>query len=372
MNQNKDILQSKCKELWYKTEKGTLALATGTGKSKIAVDIIHENPSYGTIVLVVPTEKLRDENWHEEFKKWKCDKDYYRIERICYASMAKTIIEEDVDLLILDECHNITENNSVFFNNNKVKRILGLTATPPEDEVKKELFLKFFPVIYTYTLDEGVKDSIVAPYEIIVVETRLDDSEKYVKAGTKEKPFLTTEYKHYNFLSQQILKLQYAHKAEIVKWKILERMRFIYNLKSKTDIARKIINEIIKDDRALIFCGSIAQAEELCKHTFHSKTSDKDLKKFINGKINHLSSIKCLNEGINMPNLNSCLIVQLNSKEKDAIQRIGRLLRLRDGHLAKIYILSVINTVDENWTKKALKQFDSANITYVNYKNLFK
>lgn len=366
----REKIQEKNKQIWYNNGSwGTLALATGTGKSKIAIDIVKENPDWKKILLVVPTEKLRDKNWQDEFKKWNCSKDYKRIERICYASMVKYNTSEKFDLIILDEAHNLTENNSIFFKTNDVERVLGLTATPPEDEVKKQIFKNFCPVISVYSLDEGVNDGIIAPYEIMVIECRLDSEDKYVTAGTKDKPFLTTEQKHYDYLSKQILQLQYAKKPEIAKWKILERMRFIYKLKSKTELAKSIIKNVIHNDKSLIFCGSIAQAEELCDNTFHSKSSDKALNNFIKGKTNHLSSIRCLNEGINIPFLDSALIVQINSKEKDIVQRIGRIVRLREGHKARIYILSVMNTVDETWTKKALLQFNPANITYLNYKN---
>lgn len=347
--------------------KGTLAYCTGAGKSKIGVNIVAANPTWKNIYLVVPTEKLRDENWKDEFHKWKHLKEYNRIKRICYASLNK-VKDEEIDLVIFDEFHNITENNSSFLENNKVHRILGLTATPPDDEVKKQLFKTYAPIVDTYTIDEGVKHGLIAPYEITVIECRLDDTDKYVKAGSKDKPFYTTEQKHYEYLSKQVMMLQYSGKKDVVKWKLLERMRFIYNLKSKQDVAKKVIEKYIKDTRSLIFCGSIKQADELCEHRFHSKTGDKDLNNLVKGKINQLSSVECLNEGINIPNLETCLIVQLNSKQKDAVQRIGRLLRLRDGHLAKIYILVTINTVDENWARKALEGFN--NVKYVNYRNI--
>ena len=59
---------------------------------------------------------------------------------------------------------------------------------------------------------------------------------------------------------------------------ILQRMRFIYNLPSKLEAAKYILKHIIPiEDRTLIFCGSIAHAEELSKNTYHSKTDDIDL-----------------------------------------------------------------------------------------------
>lgn len=370
INQKKAALQHDTKLKWYGANcRGTLALATGAGKSKIAIDVVVENSKWENIYLVVPTEKLRDENWHEEFKKWHHPKDYHRLKRVCYASLTK-IKDEEIDLIICDEFHNVTELNSSFFTNNKVKRVLGLTATPPEDQVKQDLFKKIAPVIYTYKLDEGVRDGIIAPFEITIVECRLDTINKYIQAGTKDKPFMTTEDKHYQYLSKQVLLMQYAGKKEVAKYKIIDRMRFIYNLQSKTEVAKKIIVNQLKDKRSLIFCGSIQQANELCEHRFHSKTSDKDLKRLISGEISQLSSVNCLNEGINIPDLEAAVIVQLNSKEKDTIQRIGRLLRMRDGHLAQVYILTTINTVDETWCKKALQSFNPANIKYVSYKSI--
>ena len=54
-------------------DNGIIAIATGTGKSKIAVDKIAEHQAINfdlRALIVVPTEKLRDENWKDEFYKW--------------------------------------------------------------------------------------------------------------------------------------------------------------------------------------------------------------------------------------------------------------------------------------------------------------
>jgi superfamily II DNA or RNA helicase len=64
-------------------------------------------------------------------------------------------------------------------------------------------------------------------------------------------------------------------------------------------------------------------------------------------------------------NLDSALIVQLSSKQLDLVQRIGRVLRKRKDHKAKIMILCTIDTQDEKWAKKALEPFDKKKIEYV-------
>lgn len=355
---------------------GILCLATGVGKSKIAIDycklLYSDLKNDFKCLLVVPTEKLRDTNWADEFIKWKSKKIYNNcVKRTCYASFNK-IKNEEYDLVILDEAHRITENNFKFFKNNKTKNVLGLTATYPKDDIKKALFEQLkLDIVYTVSLDEAVKEGVVAPYKIKIIELFLDDKDRYIQAGNKDKPFMTTEYGQYQYLSNMIQKILYSGKPP-PQWLFLKRMHLIYNLKSKTEVAKKILDSIPEEDRTLIFCGSISQAEELCKNSFHSQTNDINLNKFCNEEINKLSCVNALNEGINIPNLDSAVIVQLNSNELSTIQRIGRCIRHRPGHEATIYILSVVQTQDEKWVKKALENFNTNNIEYLSYKNYLK
>ena len=48
---------------------------------------------------------------------------------------------------------------------------------------------------------------------------------------------------------------------------------------------------------------------------------------------------------------------------------IGRVVRLREGHQAVIYIITALETQDEKWLEKALESL-SGPIEYINAKNL--
>lgn len=374
MNNREKIQKEALDAVLVNGGSGVLCLATGAGKSKIAIDYVklfYESMKKNfRCLLVVPTEKLRDENWKDEFDKWKA-KVIYRtnVERTCYASLNK-LKHKEYDLVILDEVHRTTENNSKFFKQNTVHNILGLTATYPKDEIKQLLMKDLkLDIVYTLSLDKAIEEGIVAPYKIKVVELFLDDKEKYIKAGSQAKSFMTTEYGQYQYMTNVIQKIMYSGKPA-PKWLFLKRMQMIYNLKSKTELAKKIIATLPEDDRTLIFCGSIDQANQLCEHQFHSKTDDTDFKAFCSEEINKLSCVNALNEGHNIPNVDSAVIVQLNSQELNTVQRIGRCIRYRPGHEAIIYILSVVQTQDEKWVAKALESFDKDNIEYINAKNL--
>lgn len=352
----KSKIQEKALSEWLITRQGLLVLPTGTGKTKIAIDAIKE-VSPKKVLIIVPTQKLRDISWPKEIKKWKLKT---KVEIVCYASIAK-IIDQDFDLVIADEMHRVTENNIVFFYNNRIKMLLGLTATNPKD--KYELLKPICPVIYEMSLDEAINANAVADYRINIIYISLDNKEKYIEAGNKRTKFLTTEEAQYKYMNKIINGIRYSGK-QVPDFLYMKRMRFIYNLKSKSKYAKKFIEDL-DYNRLLIFCGSIDQAEYITKYTYHSRTNDKYLKQFIDQKINTLAAVKALNEGINLPLVDTAFIVQLNSKELDLVQRIGRVLRTDKDTPAQIYILVAINTQDEAWVEKATAYFDQAKITRI-------
>jgi len=357
---------------------GLIAAATGAGKSKIAIDAAQDVVSAkktAKILVCVPTEKLRDENWEDEFRKWGLIRLYNKnVERTCHVSMSK-IVGQEFDLVIFDEAHNITESNSSFFRQNKIEKCIALSATPPSDSTKKFLLGEAnLKTVYTLSLDTAVKLRMVAPYEITVVETRLESTKKTVPGGSKDKPFLNTEKNHYEYLTKTINSLMFnsnrtAQQNAALKFKTINRMHFIYNLESKLEVAKQVIARLPQDERTLIFCANIEQAEKLSPHVFHSKSSDEDLNRFKKGQIHELACVKSLNEGHNIPiKVDNAIIVQLNSNDRNLIQRIGRILRYKKGHVAKVIIILCIDTVDENWYIKATAGLDSSKITRIRFR----
>ena len=110
-NLRREILQKEALQAVINNKgSGILCLATGVGKSKIAIDYCQifysDLKKKFKCLLVVPTEKLRDNNWADEFIKWKSKKIYTDcIERTCYASFNK-IKNQKYDLVILDKLKN--------------------------------------------------------------------------------------------------------------------------------------------------------------------------------------------------------------------------------------------------------------------------
>ena len=373
LNENKDKLQKEALEACETDGNILLTMATGTGKSRIAIEYAKKH-NLQSIALLVPTENLRDNNWQEEFYKWDANDlwDNHTV-RLCYASGSK-MKGNEFDLVIMDEAHNITELSHEFFEDNICKKVIALTATSPVKFNKVDIFRKLnFRRIFSVNLNEAISLGVVSPYKITVVYTQLNDTLRYIDAGSKSKPFKTTEKKMYDWVTRQIDALEEEVDLSFKKRSLIDtyrrkRMHLINSLRSKEHAARVILEKLPEEDKYLIFAGSIQQAESLCEYRYHSKTDSSHLQMFQRGEINRLSCVEALNEGINIPEVDGSVMVQIRSSDIKLVQRIGRNIRFREGHEANIYIIVCKDTQDEVWFNKASENLDADRIEYKSIK----
>lgn len=389
--EKQDLIQTAARKAWNDGGQwGLLAMATGTGKSKCAVDEVRTlfidtavssrtASAIPSIYLVVPTEKLRDNNWEAEFAKWGASDEYADLNRYCYASINK-VRDQIIDLVILDEGHNLTELNSRFFTSNSIKRVMVLTATPPNpnsegaDLKKVELFKQFrLKTDFYYPIEQARKDGLVSDYELCIVYTQLDETDKYIEAGPKAKRFYQTELENYKFLTKMIQKFAIQNNYIMVKVKSLARMRLIASSKEKMATARLLL-EKCKGNRILVFGGSIEQIETLMPgKVYHSKSGKAGhvyLERFMSELEDELGTVAAANEGINFPNLDIGLIAQISSDARALVQRIGRIIRWRPDHKAIIFILIAKGTQDEKWLEAALEGMDRSIIKFIYAKDI--
>jgi len=71
---------------------------------------------------------------------------------------------------------------------------------------------------------------------------------------------------------------------------------------------------------------------------------------------------------ITIPNLKVGIFHHLQSSEERAIQRVLRMMNLEKDEKASIWIVVLKDTVDEEWTRKALSSFE--NIKYLDYREI--
>lgn len=353
-----------------------LFLPTGLGKTKTTLDVIKKIDAK-KVLWLVPSAKLRDEDVPDEFRKWKMVKYLNRTTLLCYASSHK-ITKDKWDLIIYDEAHHITKKvydniQPLMVRKGKMKQLF-LTATNPSDEEKKNMIsnLVYYKSESSVCLKtqmsvaEAKKRGFISNFKLIIEDVSLDPSIITNRYGKK-----MNEVTHYNYITSLFEKKKTEWNRKGMKSVALERSRFLGGLKSKERKVREITSKISKDKRYIVFCGNVDQANALSKHVYHYKSSDKWLKKFIDGDINDLYVVDSIDEGANLPELDGIIVVQTNSKSRKFIQRSGRALRRRKDkkHESFIILLRTPGTVDEKWVQNSVDEMQVKVEKKIDYDN---
>lgn len=380
----KDHVQQKAIQQWtLKKCWGLIDMATGTGKSKVAVDIakrLVELDPDAVIFLAVPTKKLRDNNWKDEFYKWDAGNVWENnLTRVCYASLSK-VKTERISLLILDEGHNLTKRSAKIFTTSKIEKLLVLTASAPEmdgppDERAKVKLLESLRIytVFRVTFEEALDLGLISPVNIKVIHCFLDGIQNYVPWTTKKGTKYLTEQKVYDRL-EWMLKVTIERGGDPT-FTFNRRAKYIRSIfVNKREIAKYLFHKLIPESkRYLLFCSDIDQAENVLPgRTFHSKSGPEAFDAFLNKEINQLGVVKAINEGHNIPELDGAFIIQIDSVRRAFIQRIGRTARFRKDHESDVYVFIYQNTVDQQWFDMATSKFPKRFITHYFWKDLLK
>ena len=349
---------------------GLIQLAPRVGKTKIAIDILkREKPK--KVLWVTLNTKLRDKDIPEEFLKWRAKGLLTNTDILCYPSLKK--VKGHYDIIILDEYQDLTPQNAKTLLSGELTygSILGLSGTHPKHQEKNDLYdsLKLDALV-SMSIDDAVELGLIAPYNIKVVLLPLDDKVKYIKSGKTGKTFYQTERQKYTYFNKVLGKYEQEFQYPPASF-YMNRMKFIYQLESKHQYTKQILKKM--QGRTLVFTSSIQRAEELSKHTHHSKKAKNDdtMKKFIEGEIPTLACVNAGGIGFTYRGVDNFIITQVNSDTKgDATQKIARSLVKQDNYVANIYLIVSADTVDEQWKDKVLQNFNPSRVEYINFKDL--
>jgi len=355
---------------------GIVVAVTGSGKTRIATNVIKDLRV--RTLIVVPTVALMHQ-WRSELLEVGIkDEDigfYYSNVKVLNKVTIAVInsvydmvgLSERFKLLILDEVHRLgAEMWCRLLLNNNFKYNIGLTATlERHDGAEKLLKRKVGRVVYEYKTRDAVKDDLLNSFSIVNVAIDLPIKEKDYLAR------LDAEIKSgMESFSGDMLKVVAALKrgnkyAANVLRVINKRKRFYNNSLPKVERAVQIILEN-RDKKIIVFNEYIETADkvfyQLQKHgitpyVYYSGNLDSLFKFTPNEKNTMLDTfrkascgvlitVKALDEGLNVPDLEVGVILGYNKTSRQAIQRMGRLLRKVDDKAPVMYNLYYNDTSD--------------------------
>jgi superfamily II DNA or RNA helicase len=359
--------QAKAIELWEKAgRRGVFEHATGSGKTFTAIEAIKKHLTTGEPALVLVPSQLLHEQWKREILeeipdasvlmagsghiKWK-DRGRLRsqtspglgMNRVVIATMqtASTdafingLYQGDHLLIVADEIHQIGSPKNSIALTIQSGASLGLSATPiryGDPEGTQRIFTSFGSVIPpAITLQDAIAAGRLVNYEYFPHAVHLSDEESELwKKLTKQISFELAKSKK-NDCSTGL-----SDKAKML---LIQRSRIAKKARVKTGLATNVIKKEFTEGQSwLVYCEDSDQLNEMLRKLraeglrpleYHSNMSGEKadalnwFKKF--GGV--LVSIKCLDEGVDIPAVSHAFILASSQNPRQFIQRRGRVLR---------------------------------------------
>ncbi len=245
-----------------------LVMATGTGKTYTAFQIIHRLWSSKVkkkILFLADRNILVDQTMQQDFKSFakvmtkiegkKLDSSYE-----IYLSLYQQLVgdngkehfrvfkEDFFDLIVIDECHRGSAKEDSqwrkILNYFSSATHIGLTATPKETRDVSNMTY-FGEPIYTYSLKQGIDDGFLAPYKV-------------VRVG------INTDLEGYRPTKGQLD--VYGNEIEDREYNVKDFDRNII-IDERTEVVAKRITDFLKQKdrfaKTIVFCVDIDHAERM-------------------------------------------------------------------------------------------------------------
>lgn len=300
-------------------------------------------------------------------------------------------------LLIADEAHNIGAPNIISkLDRIKILRRIGLSATPERqfDDIGNKMVMHFFGCKDKYTFEYSMKDAIdngfLCRYKYYPHIVRLDEEEmaEYEKISLQLAKFYNIDENSFSDANDILMRL------------LLKRKRIIHKAHNKEEVFRQIIHQRFKEcgnlkytlvyvpegveidsdirydttdnptddydidkliDKYTKIIQEVSPTTTVKKFISGIQNRDEVLRKFSTGEIEVLTSMKCLDEGVDVPRSELAIFCASTGNPRQFIQRRGRILRKHpDKHIAIIHDLVVA------------PEFDSTEENYNMERNLLK
>ena len=319
-----------------------------------------------------------------------------------YASFARDNVFHDLMslskkcLLIADEAHNMGSKrilDRIDSVGERFKRRIGLSATPERqfDEKGNKELRRFFnsenEYTFVFSMEEAIKNKFLCEYYYFPHVVRLCDDEMY----------------DYMDISQKLGKI-YRYNGgyldlddEIVRALLLKRRRIIHKARNKQDAFKNIIEErykergnlkytlvyvpeglkpdlvadvydssdVVEDDMEadkLIdeytqIVMNVSNTTTVRKFVSGQKNRESILEDFEKGDLEVLTSMKCLDEGVDVPRSELAIFCASTGNPRQFIQRRGRILRThKDKKNAYIHDLVVVPDIGADCVDYEMEQ----------------
>ena len=299
-------------------------------------------------------------------------------------------------LLIADECHNMGSGSlAKRLKDIPYLRRIGLSATPERqfDDEGNEKLRKFFgseeKYTYEYSMEEAINKGVLCKYMYYphLVQLTQEEMDAYVELSDRIAKYFNFDKGRFDDIDEKL------------KMLLLARKRIVHKAERKLDAFRDIIERRYQTKGNLKYTlvyvpegnmpdyignnddfdrsediGDDNDAEHLInqytqvvtevddhvtvrKFVSGQKDREEILSDFADGRLQVLTSMKCLDEGVDVPRSELAIFCSSTGNPRQFIQRRGRVLRTHpDKKMAELHDLVVVPELNPNSNSFRMEQ----------------
>lgn len=364
--------QGKAVRAWIVNgHKGTLEMATGSGKTVTAMIGAHElHKERGSLCVIIAAPYIPlIEQWCDEVAQFgvtprnlsslggaqertRVMQQIQRRLRLGLSTIEVMVVSHDTLctsefiislgkfecplLLIADEAHNLGGSAFITSPPEFIQYRLALSATPVrqyDQEGSDALFAYFGNVVFQFTLADAIGVCLVE-YDYFVHPVHLNATEmdewRELTGKIKQSAWRTSNGKPDDYLSKLLRDRRLL--LETAEGKLRELAKLL-DQRDLRALRHTLIYTTDKNPQQLDAVNDLLNAKGVLFHQLTSQeTADRSLTKeilsvFKRGEIQVLTAKRVLDEGVNIPEIRTAFILASTTVERQWIQRRGRLLR---------------------------------------------
>lgn len=372
--------------------KYIMEIPTGGGKTYMSILKMNQwKRQFGGNFLVVIPKLVLIDNWKEEFRKFHSEDLLDCTTFTTYVSLHKHADKEWTGI-IMDEAHHLSDRCKDIFRTMRYKCFIALSATLKR-EVRSFLVTSMTGTeTVRMTLRDAIDNEVLPNPKVILIPMELDKktiSEIIVK-NPKEKNVIDIPWKDrnmYRFKKDAKIRIHctpqqwYDYYTNSIEWmktkpalrnaylvKCGERLKWLSS--QKTEFVKELLRHITRY-RVITFCNSIEQSRILGKNSINSKdgVAQDVLDDFNARKINKVTAVEILTEGLNVTDCRIGVFATLNGTTRLQVQKAGRILR----HKKPVMIIPYYrNTRDQEIVENMIKDYNRDMVFEINDINELK
>ncbi len=353
--------------------QGVIVLPTGSGKTFVALMAIDERPR--SSLVVVPTLDLLHQ-WYDLLEAaFACPigivgGGYHELRTLTVTTYDSAYLHMDrlgnrFGLVVFDECHHLPSHSYATAARCCLAPFrMGLTATPERTDGGEARYEELIgPVVFRKDIDE-LSGKYLADYETQRIEVSLTDEER-AEHDQERGIYLAFLRKHRvnmsgpNGWTDFIIRSSRSDEGRRAFLAYRRQKQLALTATRKLDVLERLLHAH-RRDRAIVFTQDNATVYHIAKRfllpviTHQTKVKERSaiLRAFNSGELGVVVTSKVLNEGVDVPEANVAIVLSGSGSVREHVQRLGRILRKREGKRAILYELISVGTSEERTSAK--------------------